>query len=237
MNTAYERKVARMKVKKQVVLDERQSLNERKWRVQEMAADSIGGQLLLGMAAEKKLPEILFPFVQEKIFLNPDATVRVQASSYFKRPGSDKTYAIPAIATMPANVARGKELFSSRCLSCHRVGAKGNAIGPELTTIAKKFDKNELLDAIINPSAAIVFGYEPWLINTKDGGSLYGFLVSENKQTMVLRDVAGKKHVITVGSISKKQKQDKSLMPDPVTLGLTEQNLADVVAYLQKGVK
>ena len=61
-----------MKVKQQTVLDDRQSFNERKWRMQEMARDSIGGQLLIGLAAEKKIPQILLPLVAEKIFQNPD---------------------------------------------------------------------------------------------------------------------------------------------------------------------
>ncbi|HSU50985.1 MAG TPA: PVC-type heme-binding CxxCH protein [Segetibacter sp.] len=236
INTAYERTLARMKVKKQIVLDEHQSTNERKSRVQEMAADSVGGQLLVGMAAEKNLPEILIPFIQQKIFKNPDPTVRVQAGNYFKNPELDKSYSIAEIIKIPADIARGKAVFTSRCSSCHKVGTEGNAIGPELTTVAKKFDDNELLDAIINPSAAIVFGYEPWLVNTKDGESLYGFLVSENKQTLVLKDIAGRKHVVPVSKISRKERQDKSLMPNPENNGLTQQNLADVVAYLRKGV-
>lgn len=235
INTRYERKLAQMKVKRQIILDADQSIYERKGRVREMAADSVGGQLLIGLAAEKKLPQVLLPFIQEKIFQNPDATVRVQATNYFKMPGSDKTYSISQIEKLTADASRGKTLFSSRCASCHKVGTTGKNIGPELTTIGKKFGRPELLDAIINPSAAIVFGYEGWLVNTKDGASLFGFLVSENKQAMVLKDLSGQKHTIPVGQITKKQKQEKSLMPDPANNGLTEQNLADIVAYLRKG--
>jgi putative membrane-bound dehydrogenase-like protein len=232
LNTGYERRLAEMKVKKGIALDEHQSTNERKLRAQEMAVDSIGGQLLIGMAAEKKLPSALVPFIEEKIFENPDATVRVQAGEFFKHPGSNKTYSIQAISNQASNVGDGKAIFASRCASCHKVGAEGSTIGPELTTIGKKFGKTELLDAIINPSAAIVFGYEPWLVNTKDGTSLYGFLLSENKQSIVLKDVAGQKHIIPVATIRSREKQRKSLMPDAATNQLTEQNLADVVAYL-----
>ena len=60
VNTKYQRILATMKVKKQIVLDELQSRNERKWRVQEMALDSVGGQMLIGMAAEKQLPILRF---------------------------------------------------------------------------------------------------------------------------------------------------------------------------------
>jgi putative heme-binding domain-containing protein len=234
LNTDYERKLAAMKVKRRIILDDLQSANERKWRVQEMAKDSIGGQLLIGLAAEKKLPAVLLPFIEENIFQNPDPTVRVQAGEYFKRPGTDKMYSVQTISKMTGDVNSGQTVFSNRCASCHRIGAEGGAIGPDLTTIGKKFDKSALLDAIINPSAAIVFGYEPWLINTKDGKSVYGFLLSENKQTVVLKDVAGQKHVIAVAKISAKKKQDKSLMPDPASNGMTEKELADVVAFLQQ---
>ena len=98
MNTGYERKLAQMKVKMQTILDEQQSLDERKWRVQEMASDSVGGQLLIGLAAENKLPQKLLPFIEETIFKNPDPAVRVQAGNYFKRPGSDKIYSINEIS-------------------------------------------------------------------------------------------------------------------------------------------
>ncbi|HXL55043.1 MAG TPA: c-type cytochrome, partial [Chitinophagaceae bacterium] len=232
INTAYERKLAQMKVKKQIILDEHQSLDERKWRVQEMASDSVGGQLLIGLAADKKLPQKLLPFIEGTIFKNPDPAVRVQASNYFKRPGSAKIYSLTDIAKLSADISKGKTVFTTHCSSCHRVGTEGKSIGPELTSIGKKFGKEELLDAIINPSAAIVFGYEPWLVNTKDGESVYGFLLSENKQTIVVKDISGQKHIIPVNKIKSKQKQEQSLMPDPINNGLTEQNLADIAEFL-----
>ncbi|MEJ7738626.1 MAG: PVC-type heme-binding CxxCH protein [Chitinophagaceae bacterium] len=232
LNTGYERKLAQMKVKKEIILDEHQSTYERRNRVQQMAADSVGAQLLIGLAAEKRLPELMVPFVEEKIFKNPDASIRVLAGSYFKRPGAGKVFPIQEISNLPADVKRGKAIFTGHCSSCHKVSNEGNTIGPDLTTIGKKFDKTALLDAIINPSAAIVFGYEPWLISTKDGESLYGFLLSENKETLVIKDISGQKHVIRISKISSKIRQEKSFMPDPVDGGLTEQNLADVARYL-----
>jgi len=237
LNTSYERKLAQMKVKKQIVLDGHQSLNERKWRVQEMAMDSVGAQMLIGMAAEKKMPRELLPFIEEKIFQNPVAAIRMLAGDYFKRSGSDKTYSIKNILKLPPDIADGKQVFSSRCASCHKVNNEGASIGPDLTDIGKKFDNQSLLDAIINPGATIVFGYESWMINTKDGESLYGFLISENQHSIVIKDIAGQKHTIDVNKITSKKKQEKSLMPDPATNGLTEQNLADVLAFLHSHKK
>jgi putative heme-binding domain-containing protein len=105
-------------------------------------------------------------------------------------------------------------------------------LGPDLTLIQKKLAKEALLDAIINPSAGIVFGYEPWTINTKDGNSYFGFLIAENVQTVVIRDMGGKKEVIPISKIASRQKQEKSLMPEPSALGLKGQDLAHITTYL-----
>ena len=235
INTGYERKLSAMKSKLLAVLDEHLSLDARKWRLEQMAEDSVGGQLLMGLAAENKFPSVLTGAMEEVIFKNPDIAVRVQAGKHFKQPGGKKNYSIQQIAALQGNTANGKTVFSTYCTTCHRVGQTGNDIGPELTTIGKKFDKTALLDAILNPSAAILLGYEPWLINTKDGGSYFGFLISENKQSVTIKEVSGQKHVIAVDKISTRQKQDKSLMPEPAVTGITEQQLADIVAYLGSG--
>ena len=200
-----------------------------------MAKDSLGGQLLIGLASENKFPKELVPAMEESIFKNPDLTVRVQAGKYFKQAGVQKNYSITDIAGIKGDEKNGKSVFASHCASCHKVGQTGSTIGPELTSIGKKFDKTSLLDAIIHPSAAILLGYEPWLINTKDGGSFFGFLISENKQAVIVKDVAGQQHTIATDKISSRQKQNKSLMPEPAVAGISEQELADVAGYLLAG--
>ena len=232
IDTERQRLIASMKVKMGKILDERLSFDEQKWNAQDMAKNPIGGQMLLGMMAEGKLPKNLHPVVEDLIFENPDQAVRIQASNYFKIPGSVKSYSISAITKLEHDPDRGQGIFKASCAPCHRVKEAGNDIGPELTLIQKKFNREELLDAIINPDAGIVFGYEPWLINTKDGESFFGFLVADGEKTVVIKDIAGQKHVIATSTVSSRKKQEHSLMPAPSSLGLTEQNLADLTEYL-----
>jgi putative heme-binding domain-containing protein len=101
-----------------------------------------------------------------------------------------------------------------------------------LTTINKKFDKAGLTDAIINPSAGVVFGYEAWTIQTKDGQSQFGFLVADGKDVVVIKDLLGVQYQIPVKDITSRTKSNKSLMPQPGDLGFTEQDVADVVRFL-----
>jgi putative membrane-bound dehydrogenase-like protein len=232
IDTKHERIMAEMKVKKIKILDSELPLNEKKWNAEEMASNAVGGQMLLGMAAENKLPQDLFPSIETLIFNNPDQAVRIQASNYFKKPGASKTFSIKSIVEMKGDAQSGQTLFTDHCSGCHRIKGKGLDVGPDLTLIQKKFDRAGLLDAMVNPSAGIVFGYEPWLINTKSGESYFGFLVAEGEQATVIKDLTGKKISIATASITLKKKQPGSLMPEPSSLGLSEQNLADIANYL-----
>ena len=226
------RTLSAMKVKRGIILDERQSFDEKKWNAQAMAKDAVGGQMLLSMRAENILPPALFPEVEALIFNNPDLGVRVQAANYFKKPGSGKTFSIATIVKIKGNTRSGDTLFSKNCSSCHRVKNKGMDIGPDLTGIKNKFEREALLDAIVNPNAGIVFGYEAWLITTKSGDSFFGFLVADGSQAVVIKDLSGAKHTIPTATIASRKKQTNSLMPEPSSLALTDQKLADIVEYL-----
>lgn len=232
IDAAYERKVTDMKVKRNRVLDAQMPLDEKKRSVRAMAKDPVGGQMLVRLLAEKKLPAPLYTFVEPLISQNPDQGVRIQASQYFGNTAGKETFSIPDIAKLKMNASTGKEVFTEHCTSCHRIGQVGQEIGPDLASIKKKFDREGLLDAIINPNAGIVFGYEAWTINLSDGQSFFGFLLSDGAQTVTIKDLSGKQHIIPAAKISSRKKQESSLMPLPGTLGLTQQNLADLSEYL-----
>ncbi len=232
LNTDYERKVAQMKVKLEILKDERQSSYERKSQTRQLALDSVGAQMLLALAGEKKLAADIVGYATEYIFKNPDPAIRVQAGRYFTRPGGARSYSIDSIVMLKHDAAKGKALFLTNCAVCHKYGDEGKEIAPELSAIDKKFDRSSLLDAIINPDGAIVFGYEPWLAKLKDGGSVYGFLVSENKSFVMIKDITGRKHNIATTKIESLKKQEKGLMPDPSSLGLSSQDLADISGFL-----
>ncbi|QHT70043.1 c-type cytochrome [Rhodocytophaga rosea] len=197
----------------------------------QMAKDKTGGQMLISLAAEKKLPDDLKEIISNAIFSNPDQTVRVLAGDYFTKPGAAKTLSIKQISSLQPDITKGKLLFQNNCASCHKRGKTGGEIGPDLSQIHKKFDKTALLDAIINPSAGLAFGYEPWLIKTKKGSSFYGFLIADDA-TVVLRDVSGQQHVIKAADVESRKQFSTSLMPDPLAMGLTEKDLADLAQFL-----
>ncbi len=156
----------------------------------------------------------------------------IKTANVVMTPGSDPE--ITQIAMLTGNENVGRTLFKTNCATCHRHGQQGNDIGPELTKIHQKLDKNGLLEAIVHPSSGIVFGYEPWLITTKKGQTFYGFLVSDSDQSVVIKGIKGYKHTIPTEQVFSRRQYKSSLMPDPAAMGLNNQQLADLTAFLLK---
>lgn len=228
----YEKKVAAMKVKRNRILDAAMPMNEHRGAVREMAKDPVGAPMLLGMVAENEIPESLYPYVEEQILKNDNEAVRMQAAGYFSDKGKATKYVASDIARLNGVAARGKEVFEKQCGTCHRVKQDGRDIGPDLTAIHTKFDRQGLLTEIIRPDAGIVFGYEAWTIVLEDGRSYFGFLLADGERTVTIKDLTGKNHVVESALIKSRKKQEGSLMPSPETFGLTEQDLADITEYL-----
>lgn len=228
----HERKVSAMKVKRNRIMNAEMPLDERRRNARDMAKDPVGAQMLLGLLAEDQLPKDLYPVVEENILKNTDATVRIQAAGYFGADEGGITLSASSIAGIKGSATRGEGIFKEQCATCHRVKDSGKDIGPDLTAIRNKFDRQALVEAIISPDAGIVFGYEAWTITLSDGQSFFGFLLADGAQTVTIKDLTGKRHVIETATIRSRKKQEGSLMPSPEALGLNEQALADLAAYL-----
>jgi putative membrane-bound dehydrogenase-like protein len=196
----------------------------------DMAGSLIGGRLLISLASKERLSNEVISGISEAIFNNPELEIRTLASEYFKKTG-EKQMAIPNILKLTGNSSKGEGIFLSKCTTCHKNGTIGNDIGPDLSSIGEKFDKTAMLDAIIHPNTSIVFGYEPVMIKTKSGQAFFGFILSEG-ETTVLKDMTGKQIVIAPNDIESKEKMKMGIMPNAASLGLTEQDLANLSTYL-----
>lgn len=195
-----------------------------------MATDPDGGNMLVGLKAEYRLGDDIAAEVSKEIFKNPDQKVRILASQFFPRNGAPVK--LDFVNRMKGDPGKGKAIYDAFCALCHRHGGAGNDVGPDLSEIHRKYDKLALLDAIVNPSAALVFGFEGYSVSTRSGKNYFGFIQGDDGKTVTLKDVAGVLHAIKVADIKQKEKLADSLMPDPTSMGLKEQELADLAAYL-----
>ncbi|WP_288429665.1 PVC-type heme-binding CxxCH protein [uncultured Spirosoma sp.] len=141
---------------------------------------------------------------------------------------------IADIAELTGNVATGQLLFKANCSRCHVYNQKGVDVGPELTNVQRQLDKAGLIESIVYPNASITPGYESWLISTTTGQTYYGFIASETAQALVVKGVTGQKHTIPVSAVSNRRRFANSLMPSVQTMKLSQQQIADITAYLLK---
>ena len=224
----------RARANESVVLDATAALSLREESALAMARTKIGGMRLLALASQDKLPAELHDIVGKQIHLNPDLSVRALAGQYFSRLGGGQPLpALGELLKIRGDAARGKTLTFGRaeCANCHLFAGQGKSVGPDLTSIGRKLDRTRLFDSILNPSAAINFGYETWLIALDDGRLLTGFIVGEG-DPVLLKDAKGTQHAIPAESIEFRKRQSVSIMPELAKANLTAQELADIVEFL-----
>lgn len=194
-------------------------------------AGSRAGKLhLVYLASGKRFPEVIKKRVSEQMFEENDRNIKALIAHYFGTPDST-AYKVEAIAELSADSNKGKMLMYSNCLVCHTKGEAGLEIGPDLTNIGSKYDEVGMLEAIVHPDAGIVLGSEPYLIILKNGSILYGILLS-NGPVVTIIDSHGQRFMLERSQILDRRRLNISMMPSPKHMGLNDQEVADIVAFL-----
>ncbi|AGA25493.1 PVC-type heme-binding CxxCH protein [Singulisphaera acidiphila] len=132
---------------------------------------------------------------------------------------------------------RGRSLFQDlkglACIRCHAVGKEGGAVGPELSSIGAKYPRHELITSVLFPSAQIASGYEPVVVATEDGRVLTGIIKSDTPEALEIEDADAKRIRIPRDQIDDRKRSEVSLMPTGLAEGLSKQDFADLIAYLE----
>ncbi len=227
---------ARLSRLEKEMLNAKLPLPKREERLADLAGDKSGGLRLIDLAARGKFPRELFDKAAELVPRNPDLGVRALASRHFPRPSvTGKPFPpMSELLKMRGDAKKGREIFLSptaACSVCHVHSGEGKDIGPDLTQIRTKFDRAGVLDAILNPSASLALGYEAWLISLKDGETVSGFIAADGANVLI-KQISGEMRSIPAKQIAGRSQQTLSIMPDNITLGLTPQDLVDLVKFL-----
>jgi putative membrane-bound dehydrogenase-like protein len=185
---------------------------------------------LVHLASTKKIPDSIIKLLSGQVMNEEDKYLKSLAAHFFL-PKDTLAYDFKSITGLKADETKGKNLVLSNCLVCHKVGSMGGETGPVLTNIQNKFDLAGVLEAIVKPDEGIAFGSESYLVTTKNGGIIYGILLS-NGAVVTALDVYGRQYMIDEKEILTKQSLKNSLMPSPDFLKLSKQDLSDISAFL-----
>ena len=141
-----------------------------------------------------------------------------------------------SILAMQGDSSRGEQLFWSQgmnCGKCHRIGERGTAVGPDLSTIGKQRSSEELLESLLWPSRRIDPKFAAYVLIMVDGRAFAGLLLKRDANAIVLWDNQGKEVKVAAAELQELHPSRISLMPDGQLAELTPQEAADLLEYLK----
>jgi putative membrane-bound dehydrogenase-like protein len=133
------------------------------------------------------------------------------------------------------DVGRGRALFfgdKAACSTCHAIGNEGGTLGPDLTTIGLVRSGHDILESIMFPSASMVADYQPFNVEAR-GELLNGIVARETPESITLRTAATETRTISRGEIRSMTPAAMSMMPEGLDSALTDEQLLDLLAFLQ----
>ena len=202
-----------------------------------------GYQRALLTALENKtiqMGEMNFDLERRRTLLwwSEDPEVKKRAESLFSDAGvvtrKQAMDQMQVALTLPGNAANGQQLFLNLCSQCHQYSDLGVAVGPVLTEINRK-SKASLMHDILDPNAAVNTQYINHRIRTKDGSIYTGIVEKEDDRQVVLKNMGGQEQIISKKDIDQFSSMGTSLMPEGLEASMQPGDLADLLAFLQRG--
>lgn len=140
------------------------------------------------------------------------------------------------MAYRDGDLDRGRKVFiRSRCANCHIFGTYGNGGGPDLSTVAGRFSRRDMLEAIMYPSKVISDQYTAVNVELKDGAFYTGMVVGENSRRLTLITAEGERIDIRKRDIRDRFEANTSIMPEGLLETMTLQDLVDLIHFLENG--
>jgi cytochrome c oxidase cbb3-type subunit III len=137
-------------------------------------------------------------------------------------------------APVRGDVAAGEKIFWTKggCAQCHRVGARGSGVGPNLTLEGRQRSLSYLRTSLLEPDADITPGYATITVITREGRKITGVEKSFDNFSAQLMDLSGKYYSFVREDVTSMKREPRSLMPSTYGKLLSEGEIDDLVAYL-----
>jgi putative membrane-bound dehydrogenase-like protein len=197
-------------------------------------------QLADGISSGAIAPGVIPSDVAEQLRRHRDAAIAGLAKQQFGageslKPADSKQriqQLRDVLADGTGNPYAGEALFMKQCAACHKLFHKGGNVGPDLTPY-QRGNLETLLTSVIQPSAEIREGFEYVALVTIDGRILTGFVTDQDTQIVTLRVKAGEDIRVQRKDVDSIAPVGRSLMPDGLLQGMSDQQLRDFFAYLR----
>jgi putative heme-binding domain-containing protein len=215
----------------------------RRVALEALAGTRLGTIWLLDTHQKGELPKDVVEQAGRLLRNSPFQGERNRALILFPAPGRLNPKNLPAISELAkrtGDAARGKAVWNAsfagaaQCSKCHMVRGVGGQVGPDLSMIGKKGGRENILESILQPSKAIADQFVQHSVTTNAEVTITGLLVGKTLDSITLRDANGKDTTVAKKDILGEVRTLKiSIMPEDVIAALNEEELIDLVAYLE----
>jgi putative heme-binding domain-containing protein len=127
--------------------------------------------------------------------------------------------------------AIGAKVFDRECKTCHKIGERGFAVGPDLTGSPSR-DPSALLSNILDPNASAPPKDVQYVVIDQNGRMYSGIIASETATSLTLRRGDGAQDTVLRGQVEELRSTGLSLMPEGFEQRISMREMADLIAFV-----
>jgi putative membrane-bound dehydrogenase-like protein len=193
-------------------------------------------QLLKSIENEKIKPAEIPSSTRQSLMKANDEKVKIRAVNLFKElesGGRMKVYEdLKSVLDLNGKADNGQGVFRTNCATCHTFAGEGGNVGPDLSGISNQPSLAVLLHTIV-PNYEVYPGFQAITVTTNEGKQITGRIAAESSNSLSLKTAYGTEENILRTQIKNIDNPGLSLMPNGLEQNMSEQELADLLAYLR----
>lgn len=198
-------------------------------------ADRLVESIEKGKATPRLLQDAtLIERVRQVSFRDRDARLESITSQLTPADDAMRKLVAQRVAGFPKakpSVEAGAAVFKKSCVACHRLGAEGAKVGPQLDGIGQR-GHERLMEDILDPNRHIDGAFRATTITTTNGLVVFGLKLREEGKVVVIADNQGKEVKIAQQDIEDSKLSPLSPMPGNFGEQIPEADLYNLMAFL-----
>ena len=183
----------------------------------------------------------------------PEADREFLASTAAGKSGSDpviaprgpgKSWTLESIVALGPKLSTGRDykeglraFRAAQCAQCHRAGGIGGSGGPELSGVSRRFSLEDMASSLVEPSKTLSDQYQNTDIKLKNGRTVTGRIMADNKDSIEVRAslLSDARDTIAKADIASTSPSPVSPMLANLLDTLSEGEVLDLLAFLRAG--
>ena len=218
---------------------EKRTTEEKQAAVLALASLSLEGsrpvfEKLVGQLENGSLPTEIQLELSEALDNAGASELALRNKAFYENLSPDSLVASYAGSLYGGNEELGRRTFfrnqSAQCVRCHAYDDMGGGAGPPINGVAGKLSRQELLEAMIEPSKRLAPGYGVVTLDLDNGRRISGVLGQEDNKSLSLK-VGNLPDTVVLKTNIKNRISAPSSMPDMKSL-LSRREIRDLVSFL-----